>query len=923
MTLGPLGFTTPWILAALILLPLLWVILRAVPPAPVRRRFPGVTLLLGLKDPDSVTDRTPWWLLLLKVLALTALIVGLSGPVLNPAMEPTEASKKPLLLVLDGAWTGARDWQIHAARAEELLAEAGRNGRPVAVLRLTTPETPVFQDADTWRRRIGGLEPQPWEPSVAMMQAAADALGDKEFDTVWMSDGLARDGRNAFLSSLESHGSVRIEQGGQGVMALLPPTVDGAVLTIAARRLVADLPQSVTVVAHGRDPSGFDRILSRIDLTFAAGDTDALAEVALPAELRARITQFAIAQTPGAGAVMLSGTQLRRPEVALIAGHENREGLELLAQLHYLRQALAPSSDVLEGALTDLLPANPDAIFLADVARLSDAEQEGLIEWAKAGGTLVRFAGPRLAASAISRRDEAPLMPVRLREGGRSVGGAMSWGAPKSLAPFAENSPFYGLAVPDDVRIRAQVLAQPDPTLADRVIAQLGDGTPLVTRKRIGQGQVVLFHISANAEWSSLPLSGLFVGMLERLINLTPAENLVPEDLAGSTWVPIAVLDGMGQINSSQTLTGVEGASLLSAPIGPDLRPGIYQDGDRVIVRNAMTEDRVFGPVSWPLGTQVAPIKGPKEQQLGGWLLGLALLALAVDVFATIALSGRLRSHGAQIAAVIAIVIAVPLPAKAQAVGQSADALAIAASSQLVLAHVRTTDDALDKRAYAGLVGLGDTLAYRTSVEPGPPVAIDLETDELSLFPLIYWPVTPAQPMPSANAYAKLNNYLRSGGMILFDTRDADLAGFGTASENGRKLQQLARSLDIPPLEQVPDDHVLTRSFYLLKTFPGRYDTRDVWVEAAPPDAEQVEGMPFRNLNDGVTPVLIGGNDWASAWAQDERGNALYPVGRGLGGQRQRELAYRFGVNLVMYVLTGNYKSDQVHVPALLERLGQ
>ena len=116
---------------------------------------------------------------------------------------------------------------------------------------------------------------------------------------------------------------------------------------------------------------------------------------------------------------------------------------------------------------------------------------------------------------------------------------------------------------------------------------------------------------------------------------------------------------------------------------------------------------------------------------------------------------------------------------------------------------------------------------------------------------------------------------------------------------------------------------MLTRTFYLLQDFPGRYAGRDVWVEAAPPDAEQVDGMPFRNLNDGVTPVIIGGNDWAGAWAVDASGRAMLPVGRGFAGERQRELANRFGVNLVMHVLTGNYKSDQVHVPALLDRLGQ
>jgi hypothetical protein len=241
----------------------------------------------------------------------------------------------------------------------------------------------------------------------------------------------------------------------------------------------------------------------------------------------------------------------------------------------------------------------------------------------------------------------------------------------------------------------------------------------------------------------------------------------------------------------------------------------------------------------------------------------------------------------------------------------------------VVLAHVVTGDAQLDNVAHAGLRGLSQILFERTSVEPAEPIAVNLETDELAFFPFLYWPVSADQPIPSDAAYAKLNTYLRSGGMIVFDTRDADTARFGGGSPAGRRLQQIARPLDIPPLEPIPEDHVLTRTFYLLQDFPGRHVSQDVWVEAAPPDAERVEGMPFRNLNDNVTPIVIGGNDWASAWAVDQSGRVMYPVGRGFAGERQREIAYRFGVNLVMHVLTGNYKSDQVHVPALLDRLGQ
>ena len=159
--------------------------------------------------------------------------------------------------------------------------------------------------------------------------------------------------------------------------------------------------------------------------------------------------------------------------------------------------------------------------------------------------------------------------------------------------------------------------------------------------------------------------------------------------------------------------------------------------------------------------------------------------------------------------------------------------------------------------------------------------------------------------------------------MFVFDTLDADIAVYGQSSPNRRMLQELTRQLDIPPLEPLPVDHVITRAFYLLQDFPGRYASPEVWVEAAPSDAQRIEGMPFRNLNDNVTPVLIGGNDWASAWAVDDGGSEMFQVGRGAAGERQRELARRFGVNLVMHVLTGNYKSDQVHVPALLDRLGQ
>ncbi len=917
--IGPIGFAAPWLLLGLLALPILWVILRAVPPAPIRRRFPAVALLLGLKDDESVTDRTPWWLLLLRMVAVAAVIIGFAGPVLNPQAD-RQPGTGPVLIVMDGGWAGAPDWTGRAELADRLLAEAGREGRTVAVMRLTTPEVVAFQSADLWRSRIAGLSPHPWTPTPEMMMRAVDVLPDGGFETLWFTDGLALEGRDPLLATLESRGPVRVFASGRNPVALLPAIYQDGVLQLGARRAAPAAAQDLSIAAHGLDPSGVPRILATLPLRFDNGETAALTEASLPAELRARITRFEVEGIRSAGAVALSDDSLSRRQVALIAGRDDREGLELLSPLHYLRQALAPNADLLEGGLTDVLPANPDVIILADIATLSPSEQDALLDWTERGGLLLRFAGPRLAASEVSRTEEHPLMPVRLRAGGRTVGGAMSWGDPKTLAPFTEDSPFFGLPIPDDVNVSAQVMAQPDPTLADRVIAQLTDGTPLVTRKQIGQGQVVLVHVTANAEWSSLPLSGLFVRMLDRLAVSSLGTAADIRDLEGTTWQPVSVLDGAGRVQDAQTMSGVDGAALLSAPLGPDLRPGLYDGGDRRIARNTMSADSVLEPASWPSRIPVEGLSRPAETPLAGYLLAGALALLLADVIASLALSGRLI--GARAAAlVLATLLIVPQDGVAQQA--TGDDFAIAATSELRLGHILTGDARLDDLAQAGLRGLSETLFFRTSVEPGEPMAVNLETDEIGLFPFLYWPITPDQPTPSVEAYEKLNRYLRSGGMILFDTRDADVAGFGAASPNGRKLQQLAAPLDIPPLEPIPEDHVITRTFYLLQDFPGRHTARDVWVEAAPPDAERIEGMPFRNLNDGVTPVVIGGNDWAAAWAMDTRGNALVPVGRGFAGERQRELAYRFGVNLLMHVLTGNYKSDQVHVPALLDRLGQ
>jgi hypothetical protein len=263
-------------------------------------------------------------------------------------------------------------------------------------------------------------------------------------------------------------------------------------------------------------------------------------------------------------------------------------------------------------------------------------------------------------------------------------------------------------------------------------------------------------------------------------------------------------------------------------------------------------------------------------------------------------------------AAGIALLLAAAAAAPAQAQDKAADdpAFALKATLHTHLAYIETGDKRIDDVSLAGLRGLTLVLNRRTAVEAEEPMAVDVEHDELAFFPLLYWPIVTGQPPLSAGAIDRINFFLRNGGTILFDTRDTDTAEIDPRGGEGqRRLQELARGLQIPPLIPVPPEHVLTKAFYLMQNFPGRYSGGTLWVEAKD------------SGNDEVSSVIVGSNDYAAAWAVDRNGRPMFATSP--GGELQREQAFRFGVNLVMYALTGNYKTDQVHVPSILERLGQ
>lgn len=909
-SLATLTFASSWILLGFLVIPLIWILLRAIPPAPLRRIFPAVVFLLELKDKTQTSDSTPWWLLLLRSLALAALITGMAGPGLNHQTSSPETSN--ILIVIDGSWAAGQAWSKVPEQVEAEVKQAIRRDVNLEFLSLVAPSELAFRPSALFEGSARGLAPKPFDPDWAKAAEAIANLGDIRFDTIWFSDGLAHGEQKEFLlSQLKSKGTVSVFEAEKSIVTISSVALLDQSFEVKLHRLGATGEKEVKLQVEGAAPNGRPIQIAVLDHLFPDGVSDGNIEIILPPELRKRITHFSVKGQTHAGARYVLADQLNRPEAAIIAPRGEMELSELLTPSYYVARALFERADILDGAISDIIPGNPDIIIMPDVVQVEASED--VLNWVQKGGTLVRFAGPRLAGAQGKNLIDDPLMPVMIRQGGRRMDGAMTWGEPKTVAAFPEDSPFFGLTIPEDLRVYAQILAEPGPQLSDKVIANLRDGTPLVTRSHIGLGQVVLFHVTANAEWSNLALSGLFPKMLERL-SRRGADLSEVADIEGQIWTPVKVLDGFGTLQNTDSPAGVAGEVLVEGRFDADMPPGLYLSGERAVSRNLSKTSTDLAAMSWPSGV-VMKQNEVKETDLSGLMLSFAACLMMIDIFASLWISGRMRS------VTLTVVACILTPGIHEARAEMLDEDIILLTGEIALGYVLTGNQRVDQISAEGLEGLSRILTERTSVEPSSPFGLNLDEDEVSLFPLLYWPITEEQPIPSPTAYAVLNTYLRSGGVILFDTRDGDLSGL----RNGvnAKLFELTRPLDIPPLAPVTQDHVLTRSFYLLNDFPGRFKESALWAQASRNTEAGTDGVPFSQSNDGVTPILIGGNDWAAAWALDGAGRAKYPVGRGYAGERQREMAFRFGINLVIHVLTGNYKSDQVHVPALLERLGQ
>ena len=926
--MSALVFAAPLALVALIALPALYFLLRLTPPPPRRLPLPTLSLVRDLLEQEREPARTPWWLLVLRLAAAAAIILAVAGPRWQPPASALPPTSGPVMILLDDGWAAAPQWKTRIERASALLNEHA--DRPFLLV-MSSDERPVItpETASSALARLLGTLPKPWRtPRETMFDAAKLALnGTGKLTLVWISDGITTAQEQPLIADFIAEAGNRL--------SIIADSATPQAITETAQNA-----NGVEIVLRRGDvttsPPGFirvyddkSRLLGETSFLFDQNQLETRAKLALPLELLNEMSRVEIAGQQHAGAIHLMDAASRRRRVALISGETVDTAQPLVSARYFVARALQPYSDLREpprgvaDPISRALDERPDVLVLADIGTLSGSTAEAVARFVEAGGMLIRFAGPGLAAASDD------LLPVRLRRGGRILGGALSWDKPQKMAAFPDHSPFAGLSIRPDIRIDRQVLAEPDSDLTRASWAMLDDGTPLVTAAMRGKGRIVLFHVTGDTSWSNLPLSGLFVDMLRRSLLMVTSQTATGQAGANQTaqndikLAPRLILDGFGALSTpSVTARPVDARHV--APASRPHPPGFYGPAESSLAVNTITAADPFEAI--PFG-KALPLASSGAMDLRPWVMVLAAILLIMDALAVAILTAggvsalRRKSAFANVVMVglAAGVIAISSTGFAQQSDKPVSAEDMRSALKPRLAYVITGDARVDEASRTGLFGLTQVLAQRTSIQLDDPIGVDPARNELVFYPMLYWPLLPNGSRPQEAAIKAIDAFMKNGGTILFDTRDAFVQrSGGQPTPETRTLRSILATLDIPALEPVPSDHVLTKTFYLLDRMTGRYMAGDTWVEAV--TGTKDANTPAR-AGDRVSPIIITSNDLASAWAVDRLGQPLFPLVP--GAPRQREFALRTGVNLIMYVMTGNYKADQVHVPALLERLGQ
>ena len=896
--INTINFGNTFALIGLLSLPIIFFIVKLYPPTPREKKYSSFFLLKDILKTNNTKSKFPLWLLILRLLLCLLIIIFFSDPYLKKTS--TTENYKNYVIIADNGWSITSNYQNYKNIIKDISIEAENHNKELHIYfssleKITKPN--IFKhhnEVMEFISRNAPLAQQTFRKNLnKILEQNNYFKSSKVFYIFSNFDSGSLLAQNKTLSLIKENNSlIEIINPIKKITFIKELNIKKEKLELKIQRKGYYANNDFTLKIFGDNSD----VLFEKKYTFKSNLNEYKLLETFPLEVINQFFKIKILNESHAGATFYLDDYGKRVAIGLVAEDEISSEKPLLSPIYYIKKSLDQNHSIHIASIKKILEEKKSIIFLPSNNKVSKTDKKRLKNWVNKGGVLVRFSDKNIINQKNLYLDEKNYFPSL-----RRIAKDFSIQEKLSITPFKKNKLLSSLEIPNDLVFEKQLII--DNHKSDIVVlASLEDQSPLITMKYVGSGKVILFHVTSNNEWSNLPLSSLFKDIISKLL-LVPLEQKIEYSEEMSMKFRI---NSYGELASPIKTYYYKNSDFLKENYPSFRNPaGIYENENLSIALNLsgnFNTESFFSNID-----EKFLIKSNYEKsvfQLKNYILVLIFITFFLDMLINILLKNNVLLikffKNIRISTFLLVfLIILPIHRKIDASENY---------NNLFLAYVKTDNKLFNQIAFSGLNNLKSYLIKRTSISPKGVKEIDIINDKILYFPLIYWKVADNINNLEEKTVKKIRNYLNTGGIILFDIIESSRSGSSTNEYALEKIKALFSDLGIEKLEQISKDHTIARSYYLLKNFPGRFDNRNLLIDTDNLDSK-----------DGVSSVIVGSNDWTGAWAVDNNNYPLYQVVP--GGDRQREISFRFGINLMMYALTGNYKSDQVHNKSILERL--
>jgi len=508
--LGKINLQSPEYFWLLLVVPLLWWLLRLIPPDAVRRRFPSLRLLQNLPRLRPQTAFTPLWLLILRGAIMILFVLGFTSPIWSSGDIDLPPPDQPIMLLIDNCWSAVPNFQALRDKALSIL-EPLPPEQNIAVL-VTCPATadPMISQGVVPVPRARALihriklqdETADWARLLHAMQTLELA---PIANVTFVSSGLIyHDDLARLLQELSAYDQVAIALPPESLLpVILSPATDRQKIRVEVQRFT-DIGTSVYNIIT-RDKNGYILTLDKIQIP--DGKRSESMALSIPPEALEEISTL---QIPNMG--MTAQLSWNPPEIpARIGLVANNLVNSFTNPNRYLNAALTDKTQLVINNWPALLEQNLPVIISA-VPELPTEQLNAIAAWLQQGGRLIRFAGLEVP----SNPDQ--LLPGRPMEMLYHLNEQFLYPEPLGLAAFPPDSPFQNLRFHFSPHFYQHWLINAVDLSDKRIWANYADQTPMILSKTVGQGESLLITTPPTPSGGNWIFSGAFPAMLEKMI---------------------------------------------------------------------------------------------------------------------------------------------------------------------------------------------------------------------------------------------------------------------------------------------------------------------------------------------------------------------------------------------------------------------